>query len=173
MPALPSSNRLGFLLARIPLKTMMIVIFFCFIVVEYPPLSLRFGLAEFYPLSSFPMYSTFSPAPRYVYLTDGVDEPIACWPAFAVRTSVIKKYYEDRLQETKKEIDVPTYRMTPAQKTPAGEKTLAHLVENLAPDAFSGGALPHIRLYEVTITRGDSGAIDQKTVLVGELRRDA
>ena len=65
----------GFL-RRFPLKTMLVFIFLSFVVVRNSPFSVKLGYAEFYPLSCFPMFSTFSPFGNYVFITYADDQPL-------------------------------------------------------------------------------------------------
>jgi hypothetical protein len=146
----------------------------CFLVIENPPLSVGLGFskmgvrkAEFYPLSSFPMYSVFSPNPIYVYLADGEGNPVASQRVFNVRTSVLKKAYDKELRALNAKIGKDIGDMTAADKRAAGDALLQLLRESLAPAAFEGGRYPDLRFYEVTITLED-GKVKESPALVGE-----
>ena len=158
------------ILSRFPLKTLVVITFLSFIDLRYPPLSLQFGYAEFYPLSSVPMYSTFAPTANYVYITDADDNPLPAYPTFKTLSSALKKSFKDQLRTVKDEINVSTSKMTPEQKRPAGDALLRELKTSISPTAFEDGALPHIRLYEVILSiDDDTGIIVKDTHLVGEL----
>ena len=124
----------------------------------------RIKQAEFFPFSSFPMYSGFSPRPFIVYLADGDGQPFGAYHEFQVRTSVVKKDYERRLKAIKKESGVDLAKLTPEQKRPAGEATLNHLVDTLASAKPPGP----IQLWEIIITR-KAGKIVRSPMMVAEI----
>ncbi|CAN5455271.1 hypothetical protein BH23VER1_BH23VER1_00200 [soil metagenome] len=161
---------------RFPLPLFVIGVAASFVVVEFPPLTLSYGLtadgmkrAEFYPLSSFPMYSRFSGNPVVVYVADAEGEPLPALTGFGVRTSVLKKYYDGELRRLKRETGVLLSEMTPEQKRPAGDATLRHLVDNLASSS-AARAGEGLTLHEVTIGFGEGEhGIATSTVKVGEI----
>lgn len=98
-------NQLSRLLQAFPFKSLVVVGLLCFVVVENPPFSVRLKFtpehikqAEFYPFSSFPMYSKFSANPSYLYLTDAEGAPIACQARLGIRASEIKKIYDKEVR---------------------------------------------------------------------------
>ncbi|MEM7147479.1 MAG: hypothetical protein AAF591_20350 [Verrucomicrobiota bacterium] len=156
-------------LVNFPLKTLVAVTALSLVAVKYPPLSLVTEDAEFYPLSSFPMYSSFAPHTNLVFITDADDQPLPTYPTFGVVSSALKKSYAAKLNDIKAELELPTYRMTPDQKKPAGDALLLELKESVAPAAFKDNALPHIKLYEIIIKRDDSGKITRTEQFITEL----
>ena len=120
--------------------------------------------AEFFPFSSFPMYSGFSPRPFVVYVADGDGKPFAANHEFLVRTSILKKDYERRLKAIKKETGVSLEDLTPEQKRPAGEATLRHLVDTLASQTPPGP----IQLWEIILTK-NGGKIIRSPMMVAEI----
>ena len=128
----------------------------------------RIKQAEFFPFSSFPMYSGFSPRPFVVYVADGEGKPFAANHDFLVRTSILKKDYERRLKAIKKETGVSLEDLTPEEKRPAGEATLHHLVDTLASQVPPGP----IQLWEIILTR-DAGKIIRSPMMVAEIKRSS
>ncbi len=160
------------ILRRIPVKTMLVVVFLCFVDLKNPPLSIKMGFAEFYPLSCFPMFSTFSPYANYVYITDAKDEPLALSPTFHMTCGALTKSYRRFIKDLRAGIGGKIGDLSPAQKRPAGEALLRRLRDDIAPSAFADGALPHLKLYEVILSRKESGEIVRDTYLVGELKEN-
>ena len=163
-------------LRRFPLKLFGLGVVASFLILEYPPLHLSYGLgadsmkrAEFYPLSSFPMYSRFSENPVVVYVADAEGRPLPALDAFGVRTSVLKKFYDGELRELKKRTGIPLGEMTAEQKRPAGDATLRHLIDNLAGESAPTGV--GLTLHEITIGFGSGdGGIQTSTQLVGSFQ---
>lgn len=174
MPRPPTATEKA--LAKFPLKTMVAAILLSYLVVRNPPFSIGFGFgresmkaAEFYPFSSFPMYSRFSDRPIYVYVSDAEDRPIAALTEFGTLSSELKKHYDARLREVKETTGVNLRAMSPEDKRPAGTATLRHLRDHLAPEAFAPGTPERrLRLHEVTI-RFENGRVVTDDVVVGEL----
>ncbi len=163
-------------LRRFPLPLFLIGVAISFVIIEYPPLTVSYGLgsesmkrAEFYPLSSFPMYSRFSDSPVVVYVADGDGVPLASLIDFVVRTSILKKFYDGELRRIKEETGVPMSAMTMEQKRPAGDATLRHMVEHIAPPTAPTGQ--PLTLYELVIGFGDGEhGIATESTKVGEWR---
>lgn len=163
---------------RFPFKTLFVVGVLSFVIVDYPPLQVTLAhnrdmvkKAEFYPLSSFPMYSTFSEAPFLVFVTDGTGEKVAIDTALKTHASELKKTYEVRLKELKKQADLDG-RLTDIpleMKATAGRATLALLKARPSVQAFLA-THPHktLRLHEVVLSAGEDG-IERREVIVAEL----
>jgi|GEM_PF-1750894 len=131
--------------------------------------------AEFYPLSSFPMYADFSDAPNYVFVTRPDGSPVAALNELGVLTSVLKKAYDKELRKIKAETGVPMRDMSAADKRPAGDKILRRLQEEISPAKFADGSFPALQLHEGVIRRGtdpETGkpGIQTQTTLVGDVR---
>jgi hypothetical protein len=165
------TSHLSSILQAFPLKTLVFAVFLSFVIVSYPPLSMRIHYkgAEHYPFSSFPMYSTFAPQANVVFFTDENDQPLPTYPTFGIVSSAMKKSYARHLQALKEKLDIPTYSMTPEQKRPAGDAFLNELKNSVSPHAFENNALPHLKLYETIITRDDTGNITETTHFITEL----
>lgn len=155
--------------SRFPLKTLFVVVLLCYADLRYPPLTLKADFAEFYPLSSFPMYSSFSPATNYVYLTNAEDAPLPAYPMTGSVSSALKKAYLDHLRQLKAKLKIPMHRMTPEQKKPAGDALLAELLQ--LGDAEALRKQDHVKLYEVIISRNEKDEIVRNTFFITEFRK--
>ncbi|MGK0188069.1 MAG: hypothetical protein ACI9R3_003861 [Verrucomicrobiales bacterium] len=170
-------NRLSRLLQAFPFKTSVVVGLLCFVVVQAKPdfvVKLKFTpehikQAEFYPFSSFPMYSKFSANPSYLYLTDATGAPIACQPTLGVRASVIKKIYDKEVRIVGKREDTSISKLAQPLKQEAGLATLRVLREDVAKERVIADNIGPLRLQEVIIRRGKGGKIEETTTFVGEL----
>ena len=166
------------LLSWLPFKTGVVIGLLCYVVVENPPFKVRWPSAkdlsddkvEFFPLSSFPMYASFSSEPFYVFLTDEKDQPIRI-SDLGIPSSPIKKDYEKKLDALKKDrkirgklMDLPL-----PVKQEAGQGTLENLMTNRAKSWFAANPEKHVRMYEVIIrAKGGGGAVDEQKTLVAE-----
>ena len=110
---------------------------------------------EFYPLSSFPMYSKFEPRTYLVYLASADGQPLPTNGTINMESSALKKRYGIELNrpEMKARQKGSHFDWTAEQKRPAGEATLAYLRETFAPQAFAEGQLDGLRLIDVRIRR--------------------
>lgn len=154
---------------------MLFAILVSYVVVRNPPFRVSWGLdrdamkqAEFYPFSSFPMYSRFSPNPNYVYLTDAENRPLAAQNEFGALSSELKKFYDARLREIHAESGVSLSRMSIEQKRPAGEATLRHLMAS-APDRDRMLAHDRLRLHEVIIRFDADDEIVREDLVIAEV----
>ncbi|CAN5198499.1 hypothetical protein BH23VER1_BH23VER1_35530 [soil metagenome] len=133
--------------------------------------ALCLAVGEKYPFSDFPMYSRFSDATFYVYLADGAGEPIPVQSLTYVRTSRLKKVYENELRDISKAIGTPKSKLSPAERIPAGEKTLRWLYDTTRP-----GGKPlleehgSLRLYHVDLALDDGHITESAPTLVGQVR---
>ena len=171
-----------------PLKTTLFLVLASYVIVKYQPptdapdepkeLTVDFGMnaeqletAEFYPLSSFRMYSKFSPKPNYVYITDGEDKPIAHQRfGKSVLSSAMKKDFDRRLRKIKAETGIAMRDMTPEIKWPAGNETLQQVVDMSDPGNVEKIGAKTLRLYEVALRLKEEGGVDDSDVnLVGEI----
>lgn len=107
--------------------------------------------AEFYPLSSFPMYSKFEERTYLTYLKSASGETLATVPTVSMVSSQLKKRYGDGLEDLKKEHKGSHFDWTVEQKRPAGLATLEYLRDTHAPKAFADGKLKGVRLIDVRI----------------------
>ena len=60
-------------------------------------------LKEFYPFSSFPMYSKNAPGVFCIYVTDSNDKVLFTLPEFGKQSSVLKKIFNGKIQEFKED----------------------------------------------------------------------
>ena len=149
-----------------------------FVLVDYPPLKLTFAhtkdmvkKAEFYPLSSFSMYSTFSETPFLVFVTDATGGKIAIDTSLKTHASELKKTYESRLKALKKEQKIGG-RLTEvplATKAEAGRATLELLKVRPPVQAYLATRPDQkLQLREVILTAGEDG-IESRETMVAEL----
>lgn len=157
---------------RFPFKTLLVMGLLSFVLVDYPPLKLSFAhtkdmvkKAEFYPLSSFSMYSTFSETPFLVFLTDGAGQKIAIDSSLKTHASELKKTYEMRLKALKKQGALPG-KLTDlplAIKAEAGRDTLELLKARPGVQEFLATRDNQIlRLYEIVLGAGDDGIVKRE-----------
>jgi hypothetical protein len=109
---------------------------------------------EFYPFSNFPMYSSFDEETYYVYLTDLQDKPLNVAELFGTPLSNVKKSYDGRLMQLKKETGSKLLKAqlpTPL-KEQAAQETLSLIVKN-APLAQRAriATLSGLRLHQVDL----------------------
>ena len=79
---------------------------------------------EFYPLSSYPMYSNFRGHDYYVFLADAEGEPVAC-KDFGLTTPKLKKRFKGELKSQKvKESELRERKLSPAKIGPVASKVL-------------------------------------------------
>jgi hypothetical protein len=163
---------------RFPFKTLVVMGLLSFVLVDNPPLKVSFAhtkdmvkKAEFYPLSSFSMYSTFSESPFLVFVTDGDGQKVAIDTALKSHASELKKTYEVRLKLLKKQADLDG-RLTdiPVElKSEAGRDTLSLLKARPAVQEYLATRPDQtLQLHEIVLTAGENG-IEQRQQLVAEL----
>jgi hypothetical protein len=157
---------------RFPFKTLLVMGLLSFVLVDFPPLKLTFAhtkdmvkKAEFYPLSSFSMYSTFSETPFLVFITDGAGQKIAIDSALKTHASELKKTYEMRLKALKKQGSLPG-KLTDlplAIKAEAGRDTLELLKARPSVQKFLASRDNQIlRLHEIILSAGDDGIVKRE-----------
>ena len=122
------------------------------------------AVGEQYPLSDFPMYSSFGQSTSYVYITDGEDRPLATRPTLGVSTPKLKKIVDTTMSREAKRLGGGRSKMTPEQIAAVGERVLANL--RSSSNSPEHGTL---RLYEVRL-RLEHGRFDRTTKLLAELR---
>jgi len=157
---------------RFPFKTLLVMGLLSFVLVDYPPLKLTLAhtkdmvkKAEFYPLSSFSMYSTFSETPFLVFITDGAGQKIAIDSSLLTHASELKKTYEMRLKALKKQGALPG-KLTDlplAIKTEAGRDTLELLKARPSVQQFLATRDNQLlRLHEIVLSAGDDGIVKRE-----------
>lgn len=163
--------------ALFPFKTSLVVGAMCFLVVKNPPFSIRWASAadldayncEFYPLSSFPMYSGFAEVEIYVFLTDDQDRPIRLHDLTNCQASALKKNYKGALNELKKrkKLKGKVTDLPADVKEAAGKFVLRDILTSRAPRWAEQQPQKIVRLHEGIITI-DGGEIRQRTRPVAE-----
>lgn len=125
---------------------------------------------EFYPFSNFPMYSRFAPDTYYVYVTDLQDKPIAVGMTFGTAISNVKKAYDRKLINLKKEAGGKGRKADlPAEvKRVAADEVLHWLADN-APSKELVKSHTGLRLVEVNVTYRD-GHVSKSGHQVGEIQ---
>lgn len=163
--------------SRFPFKTSVVTGLLCYLVVQNPPFSVRFARAddldayrcEFYPLSSFPMYSGFDDSELHVFVTDAQDQPIRLHDLPNCQASALKKNYKGGLVELKKKsgrkgrvIDLPL-----DLKQKAGAFVLHDILTSRARSWADQNPQKVLRLHEGLILQED-GKIIRRTQVVAE-----
>ena len=115
-----------------------------------------------YPLSHFPMYSTFSDHTFYVYVGGGDGEAIPLQTLTGIRTSKLKKPYDRRLDKERKRLKKRKRELTAEERRPAGEESLRQLYANSSVEARARlEAHSPLQLYHVDIYLKD-GEVDER-----------
>ncbi len=128
-----------------------------------------YASGEWYPLSSFPMYSKFDDRTYYVYLADKNGEPVPT-VRYQIVASELKKHYrrelnllEDRYGGSSYEFDAPKLRQ-------AGAETMKWLrtewLPERAPDQIEGAKKSGLQLFEVRVFLED-GRFQKRETSVG------
>jgi hypothetical protein len=124
---------------------------------------------EWYPLSHFPMYSSFTSSTYYVYLADGADRPLATLDMAGMNTPALKKVYDGELRRERRRIQSSGGTIN-AEQTQAVGRAVLERVKNSPPAQAAGEALPDVlRLYRVDLELRE-GRFEKRTTLAGELR---
>ena len=124
---------------------------------------------EFYPLSSFPMYSSFDDRTYLTYLQSPSGEPLATVTAVNMVSSQLKKRYGDGLEDLDEQYEGSHFDWSAEQKRPAGLATIDYLREVHAPAAFRGGQLDGVRLIDLRLFLED-GKLVRKEEPIAEVR---
>jgi len=125
---------------------------------------------EFYPFSNFPMYSRFAPDTYYVYVTDLQDKPIAVAMTFGTAISNVKKAYDRKLTNLKKDVGGKGRKadLPPEVKRVAADEVLHWLADN-SPSKELVKVHSGLRLHEVNVTYRD-GRVSKSERQVGEIQ---
>ena len=126
-------------------------------------------MQEQFPFSNFPMYSSFGESTYYVYLADSEGKPFATLPTTGMTTPTLKKVYQTELDKEIRRLRSSRRKLTPYQKRPAGERTLAALKNSLWAQQQGAGFPAMLRLYEVNIALAGT-KFDKRTDLIAEIR---
>ncbi|MCB1236301.1 MAG: hypothetical protein KDM91_14635 [Verrucomicrobiae bacterium] len=118
---------------------------------------------EFYPLSSFPMYSKFDPRTYVAYLESPEGKPLPTVDTVNMFSSELKKIYGDGLAELKSKQKGSHFDWTPEQRREAGEYALRYLKETHSPKSFDGGGLKGLKLVDIRIFLKDGKITHEET----------
>lgn len=162
--------------ARFPFGTLVTLGALSFVLVDYPPLRIRYvhtpemvRSAEFYPLSSFSMYSTFSDQPFTVYVTHH-DEPVAIEHTLKSHASELKKTYEAKLKALRAKRGGRILDLPAADREEAGRETLRLLCERQETRRWLAEQPdPLLKLHQVVLTTGEGG-VQRTDTVVAEYR---
>lgn len=160
---------------RFPFKTLLVTGLLSFVLVDNPPFKLSFAhtkdmvkKAEFYPLSSFSMYSTFSESPFLVFVTDAAGQKVAIDTSLKTHASELKKTYEVLLKAQKKAAGLggKLTEVPMETKAAAGRETL-QLLKARPPVQDYLAARPDktLQLREVILTAGPDGIVRHEQVV--------
>ncbi|MFT5468915.1 MAG: hypothetical protein ACI8UO_004028 [Verrucomicrobiales bacterium] len=127
---------------------------------------------EFFPLSSFPMYSTIDPQTYMVYLTDAEGKPIGAQAVFGIRTSAIKKNYDKKLRRLEGKLGKKHWKMTPDEKAPAALETLEFIFREYGSKGEEASETASIALVDMRIYWRD-GNLDRIRETVATLDRNS
>lgn len=125
---------------------------------------------EFYPFSNFPMYSRFSPDTYYVFVTDLNDQPIAVGNTFGTAVSNVKKMYDRKLINLKKEAGgkIKKADLPDAVKRIAADEVLHWLADN-AHNREVMKERSGLRLHQVDVIFKE-GRVSKSSRQVGEIQ---
>ena len=149
-----SFRRIFWFFKNIPYKFMLILIL------------LSLWLGEWYPISNFPMYSTFSHSNNFIYISDGQDQPISLESEFGFRTAFIKKIYDSRLRNLKNQNNI-NHNINKRAK--AGEDLLKYIVNERNPKVNNYTNYNKLKLWNVIVTIKNNQIV-QKQKLITELQ---
>ncbi|MBP7949882.1 MAG: hypothetical protein KA004_09525 [Verrucomicrobiales bacterium] len=148
-----------------PFKTCIVIGALCFLVVKNPPLSVRWASAqdldayqcEFYPLSSFPMYSGFADTEIFVFLTDDQNQPIRLHDMDNCQASALKKNYKGALTKLKqrRKLKGSVHDLPANIKEIAGKWVLHDILTNRSPQWAQANPHKTITLQEGIIRLED------------------
>jgi hypothetical protein len=123
---------------------------------------------EWYPLSSFPMYSKFDDRTYYVYLADREGEPVPT-VRYQIVASELKKHYRRELNAIEEQRGGSSYDFDAATLGQAGARTMQWLrsewVPERAPDQVDGARKSGLQLVEVRVYLEDGEFRKRETVV--------
>ena len=123
---------------------------------------------EWYPLSSFPMYSKFDERTYYVYLANEAGKAVPT-VRYQIVASELKKHYRRELNRLEDEHGGSSYDFDPGRLRFAGQKTMDWLrtewVPERAPDQVEGARKSGLKLVEVRVFLEDGRFLKRETVV--------
>lgn len=135
-------------------------------------IGVAYSTKEFYPLSSFPMYSKFDEKTYYVYPRHAETGEAIPTVRLQIVASDLKKHYLGELDELDEQHDHSHYEWSIEQRRPAGEATLTMLrdewLPDRAPDVLATGELQQVELVDVRVVLKD-GKLTKREEVVGSL----
>ncbi|HSH37394.1 MAG TPA: hypothetical protein VK993_01300 [Chthoniobacterales bacterium] len=124
---------------------------------------------EFYPLSHFPMYSSFASRTHYVYLADGNGRPLPTFPTAGMNTPALKKVYDHALREERTRIKSLGNTDAAGGASEVAAERVLRTVQG-SPAARTAGTTPQVlRMYRVDIELV-THRFEKRTTLLAEVR---
>ena len=131
-------------------------------------IAVAYVTGEWYPLSSFPMYSKFDERTYYVYLADEAGDPVPT-VRYQIVASELKKHYRRELNKLEDQHGGSSYDFDEAKLSGAGAATMKWLrtewVPERAPDQIDGARKSGLRLIEVRVFLQDGKFLKRETVV--------
>jgi hypothetical protein len=131
-------------------------------------IAVAYVTGEWYPLSSFPMYSKFDERTYYVYLADEAGNPVPT-VRYQIVASELKKHYRRELNKLENQHGGSSYDFEEDKLKTAGATTMKWLrsewVPERAPDQMDGARKSGLKLVEVRFYLQDGKFLKRETVV--------
>ena len=131
-------------------------------------IAVAYVTGEWYPLSSFPMYSKFDERTYYVFLADEAGEPVPT-VRYQIVASELKKHYRRELNKLEDQHGGSSYDFDEKKLRRAGSTTMQWLrtewVPERAPDQIDGARKSGLKLIEVRVFLQDGKFLKRETVV--------
>lgn len=122
-------------------------------------------VGEFYPISDFPMYSSFSKGAWYVFLADQNDNPLPSMPTVGLKTPRLKKIYTSHVRRLREKPRKGKRRVKADAELLAGEGTLHFLLKMNPSRLHFPPQTTEVRLYKVDLTITNKTIAKQLTLV--------
>lgn len=153
MPAADRLRRAVAAVWRLPGAVMVVVMALCL------------ATREWYPLSPFPMYATFSPQSWYICVTDERDRLVPTLPAFGMEARFLHRMFETRVLER-----TAAGEPHDAAELHAADDLLRFVLRETGSPATAAPHPARLRLRRVTSSIAD-GRIERRHESLGEVAR--
>ena len=131
-------------------------------------IAVAYVTGEWYPLSSFPMYSKFDERTYYVYLADEAGEPVPT-VRYQIVASELKKHYRRELNKLEDQHGGSSYDFAEPRLREAGAATMKWLrtewIPERAPDQLEGARKSGLKMVEVRVFLKDGKFLKRETVV--------
>lgn len=131
-------------------------------------IAVAYVTGEWYPLSSFPMYSKFDERTYYVYLADENGEAVPT-VRYQIVASELKKHYRRELNKLEDQFGGSSYDFDEIKLRTAGAATMKWLrtewVPDRAPDQVDGAERSGLSLVEVRVFLDQGKFLKRETVV--------